>query len=108
LFEMSCKQPHPELGGGLLCLLHLPHHILDEARLHQVCEELNNRELEAADQPPHFGAWCPGRVAHGLAHVTFLPNALHRVEGIAANVAIWAMHRSHWADQLLATMGIEL
>ena len=56
LFQLMADQPHPELGGGLFCLLQMPHQLQDERRLNQVCLQLNNMEMAAHDLPPHFGA----------------------------------------------------
>lgn len=108
LFQMTTAEGHPEMGGGLFCLLRLPHVIHEEARLQQICEMLNTRELDALGQPPHFGAWCPDRMGNGLAYVCFLPNVLHRVAGIASNVAVWSMHRARWASAALAVAGVKL
>lgn len=107
LFQVNSRQAHPEFGPGLFCLLQLPHAIRDEAKLLHTCSALNNSELAACDQPPHFGAWCPNRMDNGVAYVCFLPNALHQVEGIATNVAVWAMHRAKWADDVLTSAGIK-
>lgn len=106
LFQLIADQPHPEFGGGLLCLLQMPHQFDDQQPLHRVCAQLNRMEMAAQDLPPHFGAWCRGRLGNNLAYVSFLPNALHEVPGVALNFAIWAMHRAQWADAKLAAMGV--
>ncbi|GAB4040363.1 MAG: hypothetical protein Fur0014_10820 [Rubrivivax sp.] len=106
LFQLMADQPHPELGGGLFCLLQMPHRVGNEDRLHRICAQLNAMEMAPHDLPPHFGAWCPGRLGDNPAYVSFLPNALHAVAGIALNVAIWAMHRAQWAAAMLAAMGV--
>lgn len=106
LFEMTAEQPHPELGGGLFCLLQLPQQVEDPARLQRLCLQLNGMEMAAHDLPPHFGAWCPGRLGDNPAYVSFLPNVLHRVPGIASNVAVWAEARAQWAHAVLASMGL--
>lgn len=98
LLQMALDQPHPEMGAGLFCMLQLPHRVEDLAR---VCNTLNAREMAAADQPPHFGAWCAGSLGDNPAYVMFLPNALRLVQGVAINVAFWAVHRAYWADALL-------
>ena len=105
LFQMMADQPHPEMGGGLFCLLQMPHQLSDAKRLAKTCLALNKMEMAAHDLPPHFGAWCPGRLGNNPAYVTFLPNALHSASGIATNVAIWAQHRAHWANAMLASLG---
>jgi hypothetical protein len=106
LLQLIADQPHPELGGGLLVLLQMPHNIADNSELAQLCGKLNCLEMAPADLPPHFGAWCPGSDCT-LTYVSFLPNALHNViPGIAMNCAFWAFHRAHWADAILATFGV--
>ena len=106
LLQLKADMPHPELGGGLLCLLQMPHRLDNEAQLRQVCVQLNNMEMAAQDLPPHFGAWCAGHLLDNPAYVTFLPNALHISAGIAVNMAIWALHRARWANAMLASRGV--
>jgi hypothetical protein len=105
LFQLMAEQPHPELGGGLLCLLQMPHQVRDEERLAKICLQLNQMEMAAHDLPPHFGAWCPSRLGSNPAYVTFLPNALHSVSGIAVNTGVWAINRARWATAMLASLG---
>jgi hypothetical protein len=101
LFQEMADQPHPELGGGLLCLLHMPHEIGDEKRLLRVCNQLNNLDMATQELPPHFGAWCAGRQSNNPVYVSFFPNALHRVPGIAFGAAVWARKRAQWARVVL-------
>jgi len=108
LIQLMADQPHPEMGGGLFCLLQMPHQIDDEERLNKVCMQLNNMEMAAHDLPPHFGAWCPGKLGGNPAYVSFLPNALHSVSGIAMNTGFWAMHRAQWANAMLASQGVRI
>ncbi|MFN8704930.1 MAG: hypothetical protein ACK5X0_22790, partial [Rhodospirillales bacterium] len=105
LWRMMGGQPHPELGGGLFCLLQLPHQIKNEEKLHKVVNELNRMEMESHDLPPHFGAWCVGKLGNNPAYVAFLPNALHQAPGIALNVSIWALARAQWANAMLVALG---
>jgi len=98
-------QPHPELGGGLFCLLQMPHQVRDEERLQKICLQLNKMEMAAQDLPPHFGAWCPGKLGNNPAYVMFIPNALRSAEGIAVNAGFWAMNRAQWANAMLASLG---
>lgn len=105
LWQLDAEQPHPDLGGGLLCRLHMPHRVAQE-RLPDILQELNRREMAPRDQPPHFGAWCRGNSGNTLAYVSFLPNVMHNTAGIALNVSIWAFHRAHWADAYLASIGV--
>lgn len=105
LFQMRVDRPHPELGGGLFLLLHMPHPLSGERAVAQACARLNLLEMAAADRPPHFGAWCAGRMGPGVAYVSFIPNGLQVVPGIATNAVLWAMHRAEWADGELRAMG---
>lgn len=105
LFQLRADQPHPELGGGLFVLLQLPHQLPGAKQVHEACARLNLLEMAAVDLPPHFGAWCPGRMGTNLGYVSFLPNALHAAPNIAKNTAIWAAHRAEWASRQLAGMG---
>jgi hypothetical protein len=106
LFQQMADQPHPELGGGLFCLLQMPHQVPDAERLNKICSQLNKMEMEGDDLPPHFGAWCTGKIGNNPAYVSFLPNALHNVSGIAVNAAIWAKNRAEWANRTLCAMGV--
>ena len=108
LFQMIADEPHPELGGGLVCLLQMPHQVKDEDALHQICMQLNTMEMAADDLPPHFGAWCPGRLGNNPSYISFLPNPLYKASGIATNAALWAMNRATRAHKALTKMGVSL
>lgn len=107
LWQMKSDEPHPELGGGLFCILQMPHQIENDERLHKVIQELNKMEMTPHDLPPHFGAWCIGLRGNNPAYVSFLPNVLHQKKGIAVNVSIWALHRANWANSMLISMGVQ-
>jgi len=132
LLQLIADQPHPELGGGLFCLLQMPHVVAEAERLHRICAQLNAMEMALHDLPPHFGAWCPGQVGvvaleqarkskspnnaavnpeklgSNVAYASFFPNSLHAVPGIALKVAMWAKHRAQWASAALPSMGVRL
>ena len=101
LWRIVADQPHPALGGGLFCLLELPHRVADESRLDPILNQLNQMEMAPNDLPPHFGAWCRGNLGNNLAYVAFFPNVMHAIEGIALNASIWALHRAEWANAVL-------
>jgi hypothetical protein len=107
LWQMFADQPHPELGGGLRCLLELPHRIADESQIGPILNQLNLMEMAPHDLPPHFGAWHPGNLGNNPAYVSFFPNVMPRVEGIALNASIWALHRAEWANAALASVGVQ-
>ena len=106
LWQLHADQPHPELGGGLFCLLQMPHQIKDKEKLAQLIMQLNRMEWAPQDLAPHFGAWCHGRVGMNLAYVSFLPNALYPIKGMATNVSLWAWYRARWANAVLASLGV--
>ncbi|MDA8349779.1 MAG: hypothetical protein M0038_13430 [Pseudomonadota bacterium] len=107
LWSIKGDEPHPELGGGLFCKLELPHQLSDGSRLHEVLQQLNQLEMLPHALPPHFGAWCVGKLGNNPAYVSFLPNALHdAARGIAVNMTAWAWGRAKWANATLASMGI--
>jgi len=53
LWQLEAEQPHPDLGGGLLCRLHMPHPVARE-RLPDVLQELNSGP---PPRPTHPLAW---------------------------------------------------
>jgi hypothetical protein len=77
LWRIFADQPHPKLGGGLFCLLELPHRIVDVSRRNLVLNRLNQMEMAAHDLAPHFGAWCRGHQGNNPAYVAFFPNVMH-------------------------------
>ena len=106
LWQLRADQPHPEMGGGLFCLLQMPHQLSTEDRLDRILENLNKMEMQPHDLPPHFGAWCRGRSDNNPAYASFLPNALHSLPGIAVNMSVWGLARAQWANAMLASMGV--
>ena len=105
LWQLHADQPHPEMGGGLFCVLQMPHQVKDDKKLAQLIVQLNRMEWAAQDLSPHFGAWCRGPIGSNPAYVSFLPNMLYSIEGIATNVSIWAYYRARWANAVLASLG---
>jgi len=109
LWRIEGDVPHPALGGGLFSMLQLPHRVADTSRLAEVLRQLNRLEMQAQPLPPHFGAWCVGKLGGNPAYVSFLPNSLHdAAPGIAVNMTTWASARAQWANITLASMGITL
>ena len=106
LWRMRADEPHPDIGPGLFCLLSMPHAFPDSDRLDQVLAELNRLDMQPADHPPHFGAWCRGPHDTNPAYVSFLPDVLHSSAGIALNISLWGMHRAQMAGDRLAALGV--
>jgi hypothetical protein len=60
----------------------------------------NKMEMAVGDLPPHFGAWCEGKLGSKPAYVSFFPNAFHKLRAaspIALNAAFGAENRAQWA-----------
>jgi hypothetical protein len=109
LLQLKGDQPHPELAGGLLSVLEMPHQLHDEKSLSQLCMELNSMEMAPDDLSPHFGAWCQGKLGSNPAYVSFFPNAFHEASGVSAiavNAAFWAANRAQWANRVLASLDV--
>jgi hypothetical protein len=101
LFQLRTDKPHPALGAGLLCLLQMPHRMGGKSRVEATCRRLNTLDMEFGDGPPHLGAWYPGSWGDNPAYISFVPNELHAVAGLAVHLGIWALHRAEWADSVL-------
>lgn len=102
LLQVDGDAFHPSLGRGLLCVLQMPDRIDDKDRLARLVNRLNQLEMDETDLPPHFGAWCIGKLGNNPAYVTFLPNAAHAIPGVAVNLAVWSAVRARWADTVVA------
>jgi hypothetical protein len=107
LWRIFADQPHPAMGGGLFCILELPHRVVGESRIDTVLNHLNQMEMAPGDLPPHFGAWCQGNLGNNPAYVAFFPNFMQAIDGIALNASIWALHRAEWANATLHSLGVE-
>jgi hypothetical protein len=93
LLMITSDEPHPALGNGLLCRLHLPLRLPDGEAL-KIANDLNLFELNAADAPPLLGAWCCDTDLSGLVHVAFWPNFMHYPATIL-HMTQWMMKRNH-------------
>jgi len=101
-WELLREPSHSELGGGLLCILQLSHRLGDAQKRHAALNLLNVSEMNSPGLPPHIGAWCEGKGGDNLAYVSFLPNLLHDVPGIATQASLWARSRAEAVVNLLA------
>jgi hypothetical protein len=70
LLTITQHEPHPLFGHGLRYRLELPLEAGSVGGVWSAC--LNRMELERADMPPLFGAWCTG--ARWLTFHGFVPN----------------------------------
>jgi hypothetical protein len=100
-WELLTQPPHSELGGGLLCILQLSHRLGDAQKRHAALNLLNVSEMNSPGLPPHLGAWCEGKGGDNFAYVSFLPNLLHDVPGLATRASHWARSRAEAVVNLL-------
>lgn len=104
LMLLRADMPHPVLGNGLFYRLDLPTQF-EETDVIDLSNRMNLAELEAADSPPFFGAWCSMIDTGRLSFAGFWPNMLY-CPGTAANIASWLGHRSRISRVILS--GIQL
>jgi hypothetical protein len=97
MLQIRTSQRHGLYGRGILCTLELPLRLGDE-QVRRMVNELNRWELNAADLPPMFGAWCAGPRAPSF--VTFIPNQWH-LPGLLRKLAVWGEGRHQRVRQLL-------
>jgi hypothetical protein len=100
-WELLAAPPHIELGGGLVCVLQLPQRYAQAQSRYAAVNLLNISEMNSPGLPPHIGAWCEGKAGDNFAYVSFLPNVLHAVPGIAVEVSRWARCRAEAVANLL-------
>ncbi len=101
LFTMR-KTRNPLLGHGLLLKLELPAVFKDPGA---VSDSLNAAEYGATDAVPFAGAWCPAQAGNRVAFVTFLPNLAYSL-GMHVTMAVWSLHRSIIAQDLIEDAAI--
>jgi hypothetical protein len=102
-WELLAAPPHIELGGGLICVLQLPQRYAQAQSRYAAVNLLNISEMNSPGLPPHIGAWCEGKAGDNFAYVSFLPNVLHAVPGLAIEVSRWARRRAEAVANLLDT-----
>jgi hypothetical protein len=102
LIRLLTDQEHPQLGNGLVAMLHVPIYGDENAMAHE-CEWLNFLEASSWTGVPLFGCWQPyafeaGEGQKGATFTSLMPNALYR-PGLAANMALWMIYRARWLRQ---------
>jgi hypothetical protein len=93
LLTVSSAAVNPQLGNGVLLVLHLPMAV-GEADGLRFAAELTGRELSSLTRSHFIGAWCWRD--DGMHHVTFLPNAVHFGRGDVLNAAMSMGLRARW------------
>jgi hypothetical protein len=98
LLTVTTEAENPQLGNGVLLILHLPMAI-DQGDGVRLAAELTRRELSTLTRTQMIGAWCWRD--DGMHHVTFLPNAMHVGGGDLLNVVVSMSGRAKWVAETL-------
>jgi hypothetical protein len=100
LITANGDAPHPQLGNGLLLLLHLPL-TLSPAIAARLAVELNSADANAAGHL--LGAWCSAEMRGGSIPVfaSFIPNSLYR-PGLLFNMILSLGVKARWARNEIA------
>lgn len=102
LLTLDSTSRHPFLGNGLFMKLELPVQF-PQSIVAAMSNILNIAEMGAVDAVPMYGAWCSKIDSERLAFVCFCPN-IGYFPGLAANFAVWMMHRSTAAWAVLQSL----
>lgn len=101
------RNQHPDLGYGLLQLLHLPR-LEDPSRGPEFANQLNRQESARAPRGHLLGGWCFEPKAEGLTFVSFLPalavgtpSASSRRD-LLVNLIVAHVIRAQFAPEVLA------
>ena len=100
LIRLNSDVEHPQLGNGLLVTIHIPFLTTIE-EISKESAMLNFLEASRWTDFPQLGCWQlhgEGEKRYGLAHASFVPNALYS-EGLATNFAFWSIARARWVRQ---------
>jgi hypothetical protein len=94
-------QPHPQLGNGVLTLLHLPLSLESEASA-TLAGRLNQLEVNSVTRAHLLGAWCVEEVggSHTGVFVSFIPNAMYK-PGLLPQILFTMGIRAGWAATVL-------
>lgn len=98
LLTVTTQAENPQLGNGVLLILHLPM-LIDQDDGLRLAAELTRRELQALTRTHMIGAWCWRD--DGLHHVTFMPNVMHLGGGDLLNVVVSMSGRAKWIAETL-------
>jgi hypothetical protein len=108
ILRMVTDQPHPQLGSGLLAMLHIPV-VSDPQEAEATCVSLNYLESTVWSKRgiPFVGSWSASESqnSNGERFYTptfqcFIPNMMYRF-GIAENFVLHMLERARWARQTL-------
>jgi len=96
LLTVTTDAGNPQVGNGVLMILHLPMNI-GEAEGARFTANLTRRELFSVTRTHYLGCWCWRE--DGLHYVSFLPNAIRTGRGDLLNLVMGATGRAKWAAE---------
>jgi hypothetical protein len=98
LVTVTTDAPNPQLGNGVLLLLHLPMTIAQADGV-RFAAELGRREVAELTRAHHLGGWCWRD--DGMHYVTFLPNVAYGDRGDLLNLLGSTASRARWVAETL-------
>jgi hypothetical protein len=96
LITVTTRSPNPQLGNGVLLVLHLPMTIGERDGI-RFAAALTRRELEMVTRSHLLGSWCWRD--DGLHFVSFLPNLAHLGRGDLLNLVMSTGMRAKWVAE---------
>lgn len=97
LLTVTTDAPNPQLGNGVLLLLHLPMTIAESDEGVRFAAELTRRELASMTRAHYLGSWCWRD--DGMHFVSFLPNMMYLGGSMLLNVVISMAARAKWVAE---------
>ena len=107
MVTIETRQPHPQLGNGLLVGLNLPIQLPAE-RANRLAVSLNALETVSFVRSHFVGSWCVTEVGGSFmpVYVAFYPNAFHR-PGLVLNLLMGSGLRARWVREEILPDGID-
>lgn len=105
MLQMLTDQGNPQLGSGLLQLLHIPKSFRSQQECLSIVMQLNRQETLELTRSPLLGSWCASeRDGEWIpVFVSFRPNVL-RKHGDIQDLAISQAIRARWVSSKLASV----
>lgn len=99
MVTFETRQPHPQLGNGLLIRLNLPIQ-LPVNRANRLSVALNSLECASFVRSHFVGSWCVAELNGSFmpVYVAFYPNALYR-PGLVLNLLMGSGLRARWVRE---------
>ena len=107
MVTFDTRQPHPQLGNGLLIRLNLPIQ-LPVDRANRLAVALNSLEYVSFVRSHFIGSWCVAELNGSFMpiYVAFYPNALYR-PGLVLNLLMGSGLRARWVREEILPDGTD-